>query len=56
LNKTGLSTDPWGTPLVTGLQLDSAQIVQFLGGLINTSSNGNTPAGILLWPRVGSQA
>jgi len=22
LNKTGPSTDPWGTPLVTGLQLD----------------------------------
>ena len=24
LNKTGPSTDPWGTPLVTGLQLDTA--------------------------------
>jgi len=22
LNKTGPSTDPWGTPLVTGLELE----------------------------------
>jgi len=27
LNKTGLTTDPWGTPLVTGLQLDSAPLM-----------------------------
>ena len=26
LNKTGLSTDPWGTPLVAGLQLDYLDI------------------------------
>jgi len=26
LNKTGPSTDPWGTPLVTCLQLDSAPL------------------------------
>jgi len=27
LNKTGQSTNPWGFPLVTGLQLDSALLV-----------------------------
>ena len=27
LNKTGPSTDPWGTPLVTSLQLDSAPLM-----------------------------
>jgi len=26
LNKTGPSTEPWGTPLVTGLQLDSVPL------------------------------
>ncbi|XP_068768670.1 matrix metalloproteinase-24-like isoform X2 [Struthio camelus] len=26
LNKTGPRTDPWGTPLATGLQLDSAPL------------------------------
>jgi len=26
LNKAGPSTDPWGTPLVTSLQLDSAPL------------------------------
>jgi len=30
LNKTGPSTDPWGTPLVTGLQLDSAPLMTTL--------------------------
>jgi len=28
LNKTGPSTDPWGTPLVTSLQLDSAPLMK----------------------------
>uniref|UniRef100_A0A8B9S2H0 glucuronosyltransferase n=1 Tax=Apteryx owenii TaxID=8824 RepID=A0A8B9S2H0_APTOW len=27
LNKTGPSTDPWGTPLATGLQLDSVKLL-----------------------------
>ena len=30
LNKTGPSTDPWGTPLVTGLLLDSAPLMTTL--------------------------
>jgi len=34
LNKTGPSTDPWGTPLVTGLQLDSAPQMTTLWSLM----------------------
>ena len=34
LNKTGPSTDPWGTPLVTGLQLDSARLMTALWVLL----------------------
>ena len=35
LNKTGPSTDPWGTPLVTGLErrLKAAQLGQYQAGL-----------------------
>ena len=32
LNKTGPSTDPWGTPLVTGLQPDSLPLMTVLEG------------------------
>ncbi|XP_064323789.1 uncharacterized protein LOC135316058 [Phalacrocorax carbo] len=34
LNRTGPSTDPWGTPPVTGLQPDSARLIMTLGVLI----------------------
>ena len=33
LNKIGPNTDPWGTPLVTGLQLDSAPLMTTLWAL-----------------------
>jgi len=38
LNKTGPSTDPWGTPLVTSLQPDSAPLMTTLTDPLNSMS------------------
>ena len=43
LNKTGPSTDPWETPLVTGLQLDSALLMTTLWFCHSASSQSTSP-------------
>ena len=47
LNKTGPSTDPWGTPLVTGLQLDSTRLQ------LGAERAFTAVARLVLWCRCG---
>jgi len=55
LNKTGLSTDPWGTPLVTGLRIDSAPLMTTLWVLpfsqfsIHFTDHSSSPRFLSFW-------
>lgn len=58
LNETGLNTDTWGTPLFTGLQLDSVPLITILSALPNKSGRGEKflhyPAPMVLSPFLSS--